>query len=242
MLKSEGIKSEVDLQGLAELLKEQLSFKHATIADARKTINVGVYSYTFDATTLLPYKCNLSYAEGGMLDKLLYPYFKNLYCENREAYKELVERRVLLRFLQCAPKEYLECVIKKQVRPDFVLEGNKRIGVEVTELITEFDKDFFALSREICENGINSEEKIKLHIKKYHKGLAEKIVYVNDTNTTNISTGCHCLTPARMHFAEEIRNKYKKYKDMINQYDEFIILGNAASGTGLDISQKGDVV
>ena len=48
------IRSRTELQLLAELLKQNFSFNHKTIADARKTVNTGIYTYTFDAATLLP--------------------------------------------------------------------------------------------------------------------------------------------------------------------------------------------
>lgn len=53
-----------------------------------------------------------------------------------------------------------------------------------------------------------------------------------------IATDFYCLDPNQKHFAEEIKRKYEKYHEKAKQYDEFIILGYAASGSGLEISDK----
>ncbi len=234
------IRSEEDLICLAGLLQQNHSLDIKTVSDARKTVNAGIYKYTFDSTTLLPYRHNLSYMEDKRLSELMFPFYQKMNNDDREAYKELCERRILLQFLLCAPRKYRKQEIKKEIRPDFVLTGNKRIGIEVTELTTPFDKNFMTLSREVQENHFRTDSEIEEHLQHYHKSIANKIELVND-NGIMLSTSAFDLDSKRYQFAELIKTKYNKYQDIIQQYDEFIILGNAAYGSGLEISKKSEV-
>lgn len=235
------IRSEKDLIKLTELITQSLSFNYKTISDAKKRVNAGIYSYEFDATTLSRYNCNLNYAEERKLDKLLRPFYIEIKSKDHEAYKELCERRNLLFCLLCAPELYKGATIQKCTRPDFILTGGITIGVEITELTTEFDKRVFALAGYIEKRGLDSEEAIKQYIQKYHKDLSDRVEVITTAEQPMISSGMHCLTPKRKHFAEEIKKKYDMYKDEIHNFDEFIILANAASGTGLEISSKEEV-
>lgn len=206
------IRSKTELQLLAELLKQNFSFNHKTIADARKTVNTGIYTYTFDAATLLPYESNVNCKEARVLDDLLYPFYQKMDINDHEVYKELRERRVLLWFLLCAPKQYRECEIEKQIRPDFILTGEKRIGIEITELITSFDRKLFSLTRQIREKGLHTQEEIEEHIHRYHKSIEDKVILNVEDNVPLLCTGASILTAKRIHFAEEIKRKYEKYK------------------------------
>ena len=234
------IRSEIDLKLLAEKLKDGFSFSHNTIADARKTINAGIYTFVYDATTFLPYHNNLNYAEGRKLDSFLVPFYRTM-KENREVYKELCERRILFRFLVCAPEQYQNCVIEKSVRPDFILYGENKIGIEITELTTPYDKIFTTLTRQIHENNLSSDEEIRNHIKRYYKKIENRVEIEELDGNTGISTDVQLIDTKRIHFAEEIKWKYEKYKDEIGEFNEFIILGDAASGSGLEISERSEV-
>lgn len=79
------------------------------------------------------------------------------------------------------------------------------------------------------------------HIQRYHRRIAKKVSLVDASGTQMVSSGFNCLDSSRMRIAEEIKNKYYKYKEQINLYDEFIILGDASSGTGLEISEQKEV-
>ena len=239
--KNKHIRSESDLKSLAEQLKQSFSFQHKTIAEAKKAINAGIYTYVFDATTLYRYESNLNSTENGILDELLNPFYQKLRDTKREAYKELNERRTLLWFLLSSPDHYQNSIIEKTERPDFILTGEKRVGVEVTELTTQYDKDVQALSSQIIENNIHSEEKVLEHIQRYHKTIADRVAYKNIVGTSEIYTDCYCLDSNRIHYSEEIKKKHGKYKNEIGEYDEFIILCDAASGSGLEISEEAEV-
>ncbi len=126
---------------IAELLIGSQSFEYKTISDARKTVQIEKYYIDYDATTLSTYNSNLSRDETKKLDLLLIPYFQKLKAEQRESYKELCERRVLLRFLLASPEKYRNAVIEKHIRPDFILIGEKEIAIEVTKLTTPFDEE-----------------------------------------------------------------------------------------------------
>lgn len=235
------IRSEVDLEMLAGELQRSFSFDYKTMAEARKEAKAGIYTYTFNAMTLKPYDCNLNRAETHQLDELMHPFYLKMFEEDREAYKELRERIVLQEFISCAPEQYKTCEIFKHTRPDFILVSDKRIGIEVTELTTGFDKEVFTLARQIDENGFKTEKEVQKHIQRYHRKIADRIKYFDLDGKPSISTDFHNLEPKRLYFSEEIKTKYEKYKDEIKQYDEFIILANGASGSGLEISEKGDV-
>lgn len=235
------IRSKEDLIALSVDLSKYFSFGYKTIADARKIIRVGIYTYEFDSTTLYPYSYNLNSAEMRELHNLMTPFYTKMRSEDREAYKELHERRDLLLCLLCAPMQYRDLEIIKRTRPDFILSGDKKIGVEVTELITEYDKKVFALPRYIEKRGLDSKEAIQEYIRQYHRSIADRVEIVPGIVKPMISSGMHCLTPNRQHFAEEIKRKYDMYKDTINEYDEFIILGNANTGAGIDISSQEEV-
>ncbi len=127
------IRSDADLQALTERIKREFSFDYRTVSEARKTVSAGIYTLTFDATTLIPYRFNLNYRELRRMEDTLLPFFKEMKDHNRETYKELRERWTLLFFLLCAPKQYCHCMIEKATRPDFILTGEKRIGVEITK-------------------------------------------------------------------------------------------------------------
>lgn len=237
----ETVRSESGLELIADLLKQRFSFDYDTIDNARQIVRAGIYSYEFDATTLLPYDCNLNNSEGERLDELIKPFYMKMKGEDREAYKELCERRTLHYFLLCAPEIYRNCTIKKSERPDFILTGERRVGIEITKLTTEYDEELFTLAKEINENGLRQEEEVKKHIERHHKHIKDRVALLDIAGKTNVSSGFHPLDSIRKHFAEEIKNKHDKYCDDIAQFDEFIILGDAASGSGLEISEKEDV-
>ena len=118
--------------------------------------------------------------------------------------------------------------------------GNKNIGIEITELTTGYDKQVFKASRRISEKGIKQEEDI-IRVIHGFKEIDGKAKPIDIAGTPAIDTGCINLYSNRTHFAEEIKRKHDKYQETIWQYDEFIILGNAASGSGLDISEQYEV-
>lgn len=235
------IRSEKDLATLATLITQSFSFDHKTMEDASLIVKAGIYTYKFDATTLLPYDCNLNSIEARKLDDLLRPFYLEMKANNREAYKELCERRTLLFCMRCAPEPYRVLAIEKSIRPDFVLTGEKRIGIEITELTVEFDKKVSVLSDYIEKRGLDTAEEIRGYIQKYHKGIADRIEVISSMEKPIMSSGMYCLSSNRKHFAEEIKKKYDMYIEQLPEFDEFIILGNAASGTGLEISCKEEV-
>lgn len=242
MKKEQGsIRSESELELLADLLKKSFSFDYKTIDHARKTERAGIYSYEFDATTLLPYDCNLNDSEGKRLDELMNPFYRKMRDDDRDVYKELCERRTLLYFLLSAPELYRNSTIEKRVRPDFILTGERRIGIEITKLTTQYDEGMLTLANQIHENGLRQDEEVKKHIECYHRRIKDRVALLHIAGKPHVSSDFHPLDIKRKHFAEEIKTKHDKYKDDIAQFDEFIILGDAASGSGLEISEKEDV-
>ena len=59
--------------------------------------------------------------------------------------------------------------------------------------------------------------------------------------TPAIAPGLFNVKERQDHFASLLCRKYKNYQEMLPEFDEFIILGNAADGSGIEISCDSDV-
>lgn len=131
---------------IVDRIMENISFDYASFSEAVLTIGVDdtpEIKLTFDRLSMRVYSHNLPDEDFSYVIKNL----RRRYQEecSREDLKARVEYNVLLDFL-LLHQEYVEYKIAKETRPDFVLSGDRRIGIEVTEFTTEVDKVLVAIA------------------------------------------------------------------------------------------------
>lgn len=234
------IRSMKNIEKLAEQIAASFTFDYELIDEAKKRIRVGEYSVTYDMTNLLHYRDNMNYKEIHAYNDFMRPFFQSMYDNQREVYKELCERRVLFHFLMSAKNPYRYYRIKKATRPDFILCGEKSVGVEITKLTTEHDEVLFSISRQTSGKGLSVEE-MKRHVAKYHKRAIGQYEYYDIGGTTVIDSKMQNLHGQRVMYAEQIMKKYELYKEDISQFDDFIVLGDTTTGAGLAVTEKWEV-
>ena len=111
------------------------SFSYKSLPEAKKTIYMSDLVYCFDALSLCTYRHNLDDNDFLQLSKRLDSYYANHF--DKEAEKERRERTALFRFLQADFSSNIHSYrIEKEIQPDFILRGEKTIGIEVVELTT----------------------------------------------------------------------------------------------------------
>ena len=229
-----------EIASLAEEAFSHLSFKHNNLSDAICTVESGEYYYTFDASSMLPYETNLDKDSLSQFYSKLRPFYKKMCYKHPRDYQELTERRVLFHYLVERNSEYKDYQIIKTVRPDFTLTGPKKIGIEIVELTTPVDQNLFSITRSQFGESKSLDE-IKTFALTHHKTFAKQFNFYNLDGSVAISPGLFNVKERQDHFASLLCRKYKKYQEMLSEFDEFIILGNAANGAGIDISCESDV-
>ncbi len=213
------------LNELYSTIIELHSFSYKTLSDAKKTICISDLDYCFDALSLCTYHHNLSEDENNYLVKKL-----KTYCADqcgKEANKERGERAILFHYLQADfSSPFRSYEITKETQPDFILYGEKTIGVEVVELTTPYDKVLYKISlHNFGEN--KSSEQIKADAEIEHGEKAKGYTYTDIDGIACIGTQMFNVDERKQHFAEQIAKKYEKYRDKISMFDEFIILCDA---------------
>ena len=138
---------------------------------------------------------------------------------------ESAEELSLFYYLTYPTCEYTEFIIKKETRPDFVLEGNCKIGIEVVELTTQTDQVYYSILKENLGKGKSISE-IEAAAKKKHGQKATLYDYQEIDDTPILSTTSNTGT-IRSHFAYLMLHKYQKYENDIPFFDRFIVLGDA---------------
>ena len=229
-----------EIASLAEEAFSHLSFKHNNLSDAICTVESGEYYYTFDASSMLPYETNLDKDSLSQFYGKLRPFYKKMCYKHPRDYQELTERRVLFHYLVEGNSEYKDYQIIKTERPDFTLTGQKKIGIEIVELTTPVDQNLFSITRSQFGDSKSLDE-IKTFALTHHKTFAKQFTFYDLDGTAAISPGLFNVKERQDHFASLLCRKYKKYQEMLPEFDEFIILGNAADGAGIDISCDSDV-
>ena len=145
---------------LASMILQNHSFSFQTFAEAKHTISLdnGAIHYTYDRLSLTVYNHSLTKDEYSYLGRKLRTDYTTLF--SREDEKQRKEYGVLLLFVSLNDN-FSEFSIKKEVRPDFVLFGHQRIGVEVTEFTTQDDSIMMKLRQKLQkkEKGDSQNEK-----------------------------------------------------------------------------------
>ena len=146
-------------------------------------------------------------------------------CNNDEK-KLRIEQERLLRFLEDESCSYSSYDIIKKVRPDFVLMGERRVGIEVLELTTEKEKVLERIAFEDAIIGKTIDQVRKTAFEK-HGEKAKSYNYYDIGSSVSIGTGLIDIDKNKEHFSCQIKKKYEKYQDIITEFDEFIILCDA---------------
>lgn len=223
------------IEDLAFQIKELQSFNYSTLKEAQKTVISQKYFYTFDALSMCSYEHNLSPTDFIYLGKAL-----DVLCngESGEWKKERYERAVLFHYLRMKDNPFCGYKITKQKRPDFVLEGNLYVGVEVTKLTDETDE---VLNRIIDSSAGTTftPEQIKQAAIEKHGRKARDYSYMNIGDSVGIGIPVFNIDDRKKHFAEHLSEKYRKYMRDYSRFDRFYILADGQHG--IEFTSKRDV-
>lgn len=201
------------------------SFMYTSLPEAKKTIRIDGLEYCFDALSLCFYHHNLNDIQYRKLVSQLNHYYESHY--SNEDNKERLERARLFHYLNCDKScKYYNYTIKKELRPDFVLTGEKQIGIEVVELTTEYDKVYDKILKQARGSEKNAIQIYNI-VKEKHGLKVNDYYYSTLSNTVYIGTKTKDITGNKERFARQIFNKYVKYQNDIKQFDDFIILCDA---------------
>ena len=162
------------VDNLAEQIMKLHSFSYSSLLDAKKTVKVAGLEYCFDALSLCYYYHNLSETQFNYLGKKLTRYYES-HCSNDEQ-KERLERACLFQYLFQESCNYKDYTILKKVRPDFILEGQKKIGIEVVTLTTPYNKIYGKIVGHNIGKGKNINQ-IKEDARQKHGGKADDYQY-----------------------------------------------------------------
>ena len=181
--------------------------RHEIVYDA---MSLFIYSHTMDA--------NLYFQFSNHLRKKYHELF------NAEDKKRQREYEVLLLFFGIHT-EYEKGSVTHIDRPDFEVITNtgKKVGIEVTQFVTEEDSVQNAIMREYFGRGMSAEE-IKNNAVKWHGRKALKYRYSEFESRVCISSPIKSASPEYFTYAKEITSKLKKYKQIKDRYDKFIVL------------------
>lgn len=183
----------------------------------KKKINI-----LFDRLTGNIYSHNLSRKNHSYVKNNLYHKYRQTKGKLNRKTKE--ECDVLFNFIQLYLDDQFEIdTIKKEHRPDFVLASKgQKIGIEVTELGDEVWKNYTLICQKTIGKGYTI-DRIKKHAFSKHKTFANKYGYYNRKGNRVIAYSAD-KEEAIKHYVDQIKRKYKKYLEMLDEFDRFIIL------------------
>ncbi len=116
------------------------------------------------------------------------------------------------------------------------MNENQRIGVEVTEFILPLDKIAYSIMDDIDRNNCSKEELKEITHKKHGK-KAEKYEIYDITGKLSVMAPLRDINKSRDSFANKLIEKYHKYKDVIENFDAFIILCDGRNDV-IEISEE----
>ncbi len=225
------------IKQLAKQLVNSQSFGYKTFEEAKGKISVSDYWCIYDKMTLLIYEHNIpSYLRKDFCENFKTSLFNKLSKEEKKQRKELVS---LYHFIERNEK-YKKYEIEKCKRPDFVLKKNdKKVGIEVTELIMPDDKLVNAIMDDYTGTSRSTEE-IKSEIQRKHGKKVEQFSVYNLFGTMAVSGPVKNVGVNKDRFVYKVVEKYNKYKNDIADYDEFIILCDER-GVVVEITDDSDI-
>ena len=200
------------------------SFSYKTLADAKIEVHIGDLEYCFDALSLCFYYHNLTDRDFSNLCPKLSNYYET--HKSSDEQKQRREAAILFHYLRDVSCPYSTYEITRTLRPDYVLSGEKTIGVEIVELTTEYDKVLQRISAQNFGKGLSIEE-IQKNAFAVHGAKAKDYIYEEIGGAVAIGSRPFNITQKKRHFSEQINGKRRKYEESIDDYDTFIILCNA---------------
>lgn len=214
------------LNELANKILALHSFKFDSFSLAKDTIFIKSnppIEYIFDCLSLCVYTHNMDEESYLYLGKLLTEKFET--TQNREDCKRREEYAIIFHFMAACP-EYRDMKVSKKERPDFILSGEKNIGIEITELTTPRDSILHSIVKQNSEQG-KAAAQIRLEATKKHGQKATSYEYYDLSRGIAIASVVSNFYEKKKIFAEIIFKKYRLYEEKLNSFDEFIILCNA---------------
>ena len=220
------------LQAIADYMLSSFESKYTNLLEAKREVYYLNKKIIFDSTTFYIYYSDLDYNENIELKKFI----KAKYVKKKEREKERKERLVLNEYLR--RKGYESYTINKRIRPDFIVtNGKKTLGIEVTELKSKS----IAVQDKICQAtfGKNlSKDEVKAEGKKVTSTMYDYFEYDSINGHSVVASPLFDVGAHKKEFVETIEKKIEKYKDLVNKYDEFIILANAPD---IEITSEYDI-
>ena len=190
----------------------QQSFSYKTLDEAKKTLFFDDYEYCFDALSLQKYYSTMDRdIEELFRREIFYLCHDRL---DREEQKKLIEYGTLFKYLTSPNCQYHSYIITKKEQPDFDLQGNVSVGIEVVSFVTETDGVLYSISNENFQKGKTAQEIEKAAIKK-HGSKAKVYSYTDINGSTAISSPIFDCHKKREIFAETIAKKVSEI-----QYDQ----------------------
>jgi hypothetical protein len=218
--------SDTILDCVVDSIMSNLNFEYTNFQEAALTITVNAVPeirLSFDRLSMRIYSHNLE-------DDDLSYVIRNLrrrYQEerSREELKARAEYNVLLDF-SLLHQEYTAYKTAKETRPDFVLTGDSKIGIEVTEFTTEVDSVLAAIAnrnfgQDKTANEIHESARLR------HGSKADRYSYRMIAGSASIGAPLTDVRASKCLYADEIIKKYNKYCGVFSDYDEFIVLCDA---------------
>lgn len=219
---------EFEIRSLAAQIVDSQSLDYLNFQEAKCCIDVkmngNLYFYEYDRITTTVYRHDCP----NEVIRSLHSHIAKGLNKKISDKKQLYEYLALLRYSQYKNIEYK--VIRKELRPDFVLIDNsgKRIGLEVTELTSQKDKKSSSITSKISHLTLQEAEQ-----------LATKMLGTDASDFKTVMIGRHpslfpknatCLTGQRLKNHDDLFKKYVMYMETTKiglDFDSFIILGDA---------------
>ena len=201
------------------------NFNYRSLPEAKKEIYFGDIKHCFDALSFCTYYSSLNHQQKSELSKILFDHCdKNMSNEERKCRKEYES---LFHYLQMPNNPYRDYSISKETRPDFVLAGERAVGIEVVEFITEQQGIMNKIANKNFGRGKSAEE-IYQAAKNKHGSKAERYTFSDSYGTATISLkGLEDANQSQLLFASKILSKWHKYKEITNCFERFIVLCDA---------------
>lgn len=225
------------IKQLAEEVVNSQSFNYKTFAEAKDKASVSDYWCAYDKMTLLIFKHNFP----SDLRKCFFENIETLLLDKLS--KEEKKRRnelVSLYFFIKNNDKYSDYEITKCEKPDFVLiKNNKKVGIEVTELIMPEDKLVNVIMDDYSDSSYSTQE-IKSRIQRKHGKKVKDFSVYSLSGKVAVSGPIKNVDTNKNRFVEKAIEKYNKYKNDISSFDEFIILCDER-GVVIEIIDDNDI-
>lgn len=214
---------EEEIKGAIEYILETHHYNYNSFEEARLVyVTVNGNNIDYDAMSLFIYSHTMDKELYLQLNRHLQIKYEEV--SNNEDKKMRREYETLLLFFG-KHREFEKSTITHITRPDFdiAMKTGERLGIEVTQLISEEDSVQDAITKECIIRGLTAEE-IESVAKKKHGKKAEKYKYSGEGKRVRITNSAKRSGPQYRIYAEKIVSKLEKYKETKDKYDRFIIL------------------